>query len=176
MERRELLQRYKGEKDPNVKNRLMLVVRVLFDDVSITRAASALGKVASWGSKWFGRFAKTGLEGLQNLPRPGSLPQITEEETARICKEMDGKQYWTVGEARELISRETGVAYSVSSVYRMLKCWEYFLRALVRRHVRRPPDEEIAKFQGELARLIPQKMEEGYAVAVQDETIVTADA
>ena len=39
MEREELLQRYKEEKDSNVKDRLMLVIRVLFDDVSITRDA-----------------------------------------------------------------------------------------------------------------------------------------
>ena len=91
--------------------------------------------------------------------------------------EGDGReQYWTVGEARELISKVTGVTHSVSSIYKMLKRWEYFLRAPVRRHVRRPPDEEIARFQEELARPIPQKMEEGYAVAVQDETVVTADA
>ena len=73
MEREELLQRYKEEKDPNVKDRLMLVIRILFDDVSITRAAGALGKVVSWGSKWFGRFAGEGLKGLQNLPRPGRV-------------------------------------------------------------------------------------------------------
>ena len=54
--------------------------------------------------------------------------------------------------------------------------WGYFFRAPVKRHVRRPPDEEIAKFQKELAELIPQKIEEGYTVAVQDETIVTVDA
>ena len=54
--------------------------------------------------------------------------------------------------------------------------WGYFFRAPVKRHVRRPPDEEIARFQKELAELIPQKIEEGYTVAVQDETIVTVDA
>ena len=52
--------------------------------------------------------------------------------------------------------------------------WGYFFRAPVKRHVRRPPDEEIARFQKELAELIPQKIEEGYTVAVQDETIVTS--
>ena len=176
MEREELLQLYKEEKDPNVKDRLMLNIRVRFENNSITEAAHSLGKVTSWGSKWYRRFAKAGLEGLQNLPRPGRPARITGEETAGIRKEMDGRQYWTVRGARELISKVTGVTYSVSSVYKMLRRWGYFLRVPVKRHVRRPPDEEIARFQKELAELIPKKIEESYTVAVQDETIVTADA
>ena len=151
MEREELLQLYKKEKDPNVKDRLMLNIRVRFENHGITEAARFLGKVTSWGSKWYRRFAKAGLEGLQNLPRPGRPTRITGEETAGIRKEMDGRQYWTVGGARELISKVTGVTYSVSSVYKMLRRWGYFLRVPVKRHVRRPPDEEIARFQKELA-------------------------
>ena len=49
----------------------------------------------------------------------------------------------------------------------MLKRWEYSLKVPVKRHVRRPPDEEIVRFQEELGRLIPQKIEEGYVVAIQ---------
>ena len=123
MEREELLQLYKKEKDPNVKDRLMLNIRVRFENHSITEAAHSLGKVTSWGSKWYRRFAKAGLEGLQNLPRSGRPTQITGEETAGIRKGMDGRQYWTVGGARELISKVTGVTYSVSSVYKMLRRW-----------------------------------------------------
>ena len=36
MEREELLQLYKKEKDPNVKDRLMLNIRIRFEDHSIT--------------------------------------------------------------------------------------------------------------------------------------------
>ena len=69
MKREELLQLYREEKDPNVKDRLMLNIKVRFEDVSITKAARSLGKATSWGSKWFSRFAKAGVEGLRNLPR-----------------------------------------------------------------------------------------------------------
>ena len=93
-----------------------------------------------------------------------------------IRKETDGRQYRTVGGARELISKVTGAAYSVSSVYRTLRRRGYFLRAPVKRHARRPPDGEIARFQKELAELMPKKIGEGYTVAVQDETVVTAGA
>ena len=176
MKREELLQLYREEKDPNVKDRLMLNIKVRFEDVSITKAARSLGKATSWGSKWFSRFAKADVEGLRNLPRSGRPPRITREEAEKIWKEMDGKQYWTAAKTRELVSGETGVRYSLSSIYKMLKRWEYSLKVPVKRHIRRPPDEEIIRFQEELARLIPQKIEEGYVVAVQDESIVLADA
>ena len=58
----------------------MLNTRVRFENHSITEAAHSLGKVASWGSKWYRRFAKAGLEGLQNLPRPGRPTRITGED------------------------------------------------------------------------------------------------
>ncbi len=89
---------------------------------------------------------------------------------------MDDNKYWTVGKAREFVYKRTGVKYGLSSIYKMLKRREYFLKVPVKRHVRRPPDKEIILFQEELARLIPQKIEEGYVVAVQDESIVLADA
>ena len=176
MKREELLQLYREEKDPNVKDRLMLNIKVRFEDVSITKAARSLGKVTSWGSKWFSRFAKADVEGLRNLPRSGRPPRITREEAEKIRKEMDSKQCWTAAKTRELVSGETGVRYSLSSTYKMLKRWEYSLKVPVKRHVRRPPDEEIVRFQEELARLIPQKIEEGFAMAVQDESVVLADA
>ena len=176
MKREELLQLYREEKDPNVKDRLMLNIKVRFEDVSITKAARSLGKVTSWGSKWFSRFAKADVEGLRNLPRSGRPPRITREEAEKIRKEMDSKQCWTAAKTRELVSGETGVRYSLSSIYKMLKRWEYSLKVPVKRHVRRPPDEEIVRFQEELARLIPQKIEEGFAMAVQDESVVLADA
>ena len=47
MEREELLQRYKEEKDLNIKDRLMLNIRTKFDGVSITTAVCFLGNVTS---------------------------------------------------------------------------------------------------------------------------------
>ena len=45
------MQLYKKEKDPSVKDRLMLNTRVRFENHSITGAAHSLGKVTSRGSK-----------------------------------------------------------------------------------------------------------------------------
>ena len=45
MKREERLQLYREEKDPNVKDRLMLNIKVRFEDVSITKAARSLALV-----------------------------------------------------------------------------------------------------------------------------------
>ena len=73
---------------------------------------------------------------------------------ARRIQELDGKNYWTVGKARELISKGTGVTYSISSVYRLLKHWQYRLRTPVKRHVR--IKREDCPVQKELAEFIPE--------------------
>ena len=41
MEKEELLQKYKEEKDPNVKDKLMLVITLRFDDSNISWATGA---------------------------------------------------------------------------------------------------------------------------------------
>ena len=71
------MQLYREEKDPNVKDGLMLNIKVRFEDVSITKAARSLGKVTSWGSKWFSRFAKADVEILTAEPAQdhGNMPQ-----------------------------------------------------------------------------------------------------
>ena len=58
MEKEETLQLYREEKDLNVKDRLMLNIRVRFDEASITTTARSLSRVTSWNNKWFNRFAK----------------------------------------------------------------------------------------------------------------------
>ena len=58
MEREEMLQLYRDEKDSNVKYRRMLNIKVRFGSASITQTARSLGKVAFWGSKCFNHFAK----------------------------------------------------------------------------------------------------------------------
>ena len=85
MEREETLQAYTKEKDPDIKDRLMVNIRVRFENYNITRAARSLGKVTSWGSKWYRRFAEAYVAGLQNLPRSGRPPKITGEEAGRMA-------------------------------------------------------------------------------------------
>ena len=66
---RELVKRYKKEKDPDVKDRMLLNLLVERNGMSITKAARTLGRVPSWGAKWCSRYLEEGVMGLQT-PSP----------------------------------------------------------------------------------------------------------
>ena len=79
MEREEMLQLYRDEKDSNVKYRRMLNIKVRFGSASITQTARSLGKVAFWGSKCFSHFAKMVGRDCGTCPGPGRPKRITKE-------------------------------------------------------------------------------------------------
>ncbi|MBS7281311.1 MAG: helix-turn-helix domain-containing protein [Candidatus Freyarchaeota archaeon] len=67
MSRDLLEQACKQEKDPDVKERLLLVLRVKCDWGSAAQAARELHRTKPWVSKWLKKFEQQGLEGLKRL-------------------------------------------------------------------------------------------------------------
>jgi transposase len=66
------------EKNVDVRERLLLVRRVLVDNEQISRVPeNELHRSRWWAYKWVKRYAESGLEGLKNLPRTGRLPQVS---------------------------------------------------------------------------------------------------
>ena len=65
MKYKQMLKIRKIEKDPQVRDRIMLNVMVKRDGMSVTRAARLLGMAPSWGVKWHNRYLKEGTAGLQ---------------------------------------------------------------------------------------------------------------
>jgi transposase len=63
---------YRTEKNVDVRERLLLVRRVLVDDEQISRVAeNEFHRSRWWAYKWVKRYTESGLEGLKNLPRTG---------------------------------------------------------------------------------------------------------
>ena len=61
---------YRTEKNVDVRERLLLVRRVLVDNEQAARVAgNEFYRSRWWAYKWLKRFADSGLEGLKNLPR-----------------------------------------------------------------------------------------------------------
>ena len=67
MKYKQMLKIRKIEKDPQVRDRIMLNVMVKRDGMSVTKAARFLGMAPSWGVKWHNRYLKEGTAGLQTL-------------------------------------------------------------------------------------------------------------
>ena len=70
MKYKQMLKTRKTEKDPQVRDRILLNVLVKRDGMSVTGAALHLGMAPSWGVKWHNRYLKEGIAGLHPLRPP----------------------------------------------------------------------------------------------------------
>ena len=77
MKYKQMLKIRKTEKDPQVRDRILLNVLVKRDGMSVTGAALHLGMAPSWGVKWHNRYLKEGIAGLQTRTRSGRPPRIS---------------------------------------------------------------------------------------------------
>ena len=87
---------------------------------------------------------------------------LTAEETGDLIRDMSGIWY--------------AVEYGISYVRKLLRSWGFTRKVPVGRHVRRANRQKIAWFRKKLRPLIEEKRNGGYAICVQDEAIVVADA
>ena len=86
MKYKQMLKIRKTEKDPDVRDRIMLNELVKRDGVSVTGAARFLGMAPSWGVKWHNRYLKEGIAGLQTRPRAGRPSRISGETLKAVKK------------------------------------------------------------------------------------------
>jgi transposase len=68
MDRQALLNLYKREKKPKVKERILMVIFHKFDGESANRTGKKLGHSHATVLKWRRRFEEEGLEGLKDKP------------------------------------------------------------------------------------------------------------
>ena len=79
-----------------------------------------------WAYKWLKRFDNAGLEGLKNRHRSGRPPEVSEETSAMILKELSENQSgWMAKEVMNLIYERTGVKYHEVHIYRLLHKWGF---------------------------------------------------
>ena len=86
MKYKQMLKIRKIEKDPQVRDRILLNVMVKRDGMSVTGAARLLGMAPSWGVKWHSRYLKEGIAGLQTRTRSGRPPRISGETLKAVKK------------------------------------------------------------------------------------------
>jgi putative transposase len=80
---------YRTEKNVDVRERLLLVRRVLVDNEQAARVAeNEFYRSRWWTYKWLKRFADSGLQGLKNLPRTGRPLKVSEEKLSKIRSEL----------------------------------------------------------------------------------------
>ncbi len=66
-----LVNRYKKENDPKVKERLLLIIKVREDGQLPFRVVKEIHRSNPWASDWLKRYDKEGLEGLKDRIKSG---------------------------------------------------------------------------------------------------------
>jgi putative transposase len=140
---------YRTEKNVDVRERLLLVRRVLVDNEQTARVAEKEFRRSRWWAyKWMKRYAESGLEGLKNLPRTGRPPQVSGQEFAEIKRELsENLAGWKAKEIMNIIYDKTGIRYHEVHIYRLLHKWGFSPKVPRKRFVNTASSKEKKQFK-----------------------------
>ena len=117
---------YKHESNANVRERILLVRRIMSDDQDIRMVSKELHRSIAWAYRWLRRFDKEGLEGLKNKPRSGRPPDVPQEKISKIRSELsENPSGWKAKEIMNIIYERTGIRYHEVHIYRLLHKWGF---------------------------------------------------
>ena len=118
---------YKDERDAIVRERILLVRRVLSDRQHVESVARELHRSRSWAYKWYKRYNDEGLEeGLKDKPRSGKPSILSKETMNEIRQELSGSSTgWDFKQVMDLIQKKTGIKYHKVHIYRLPHRWGF---------------------------------------------------
>jgi putative transposase len=137
---------YKQERNPKVKERILMVIGVL-DDKTTRQVAADLHRPQPNVVYWKRRFEEEGLDGLKDRPRSGRSPKVASWKLERVKTLIEKKQCWMATEVMKLIYEKTGVRYSLMHITRLLHSWGLSKQRPMRKHVNAASDEEVERFK-----------------------------
>ena len=70
---------YRYEQDVKTKERMLLVLNVVYQGMAAFHVARDLHRCKAWASNWLKRYDEEGIEGLKDRPKSGRHPQIPEK-------------------------------------------------------------------------------------------------
>jgi len=137
---------YKRERDPKVRERILMVMGVL-DGKTTRQVATDLHCPQPNVVYWKRRFEEEGVDGLKDRPRSGRPPKVACWRLECVKTLIKEKQYWTATEVMKLIHKQTGVWYSLMHVTRLLHSWGLSKQRPKRKHVNAASDDEVERFK-----------------------------
>src|SRR6185437_4419813 len=113
-----LVNQYKKENDSKVKERLLLIIKVREDKQIPFHVVKELHRSNPWAFDWLKRYDKEGLEGLKDRIKTGRPPELSEETSYQIKKELsNSNQDWTTKQVEQLIIKKSGIKYHYTHIY-----------------------------------------------------------
>jgi putative transposase len=144
---------YRSENDANLKERMLLILNVVYDKQIPTQVARDLHRSKTWASDWLKRY-REGIEGLKNRTKSGRPPDIPEETVYEIKKELaSSKQGWTTKQIQDLIVKKSGgIRYHYTHIYRLMHKWGFKQKVPRKVHVNTASKQEKERFKKEQER------------------------
>jgi transposase len=144
------------EKNVKVKERMLLVLNVVYYGRIASQVARTLHKSKGWASQWLKRYRDEGIEGLKDRPKIGRRPELpleVEYEIREILK--DCNTGWTTKQIEELIIKESGirVRYHHNYIYYIVRKWG-FKHSSKEDNVNTASKEEKEEFKKRPARFL----------------------
>ena len=137
---------YTDECDTDVKERILLIRRVLADKQHIESVAQELHKSRACAYKWYKRYIDKGLNGLKDKPRSGRPPLVKHDLIIKIRKELeDSNTGWDFRQVMYIIQKKTGVKYHEVHIYRLLHKWGFTSKVPQKRFVRTTASQKEKK-------------------------------
>jgi putative transposase len=117
---------YRYEQDAKTKERMLLILNVVYQGKVSAQVAKDLHRSKSWASDWLKRYDKEGIEGLKTRQKSGRPSEISEEIEYQIKKELkESNQGWTTKQIEEVIVKKSGIKYHYTHIYRILRKWGF---------------------------------------------------
>jgi transposase len=140
---------YRNEKDADLRERILLVRCVRGEKKEASSVAEKeFYRSRWWAYKWLKRFDNGGLEGLKSKHRSGRPPEMSEETSGMIRRELSENQSgWMAKEVMNLIHERTGVKYHEVHIYRLLHRWGFSPKVPRMRFVNAASKQEKNKFR-----------------------------
>ena len=143
-----LVNLYKKEHDPKVKEKLLLIIKVKEDKQIPFHVVKEIHRSNPWASDWLKRYDKEGLEGLKDRIKTGRPPELSEEPSYQIKKELsNSRQGWTTKQVEELIIKKSGIKYHYTHIYRILHKWGFKQKVPRKVHINTASLEEKDAFK-----------------------------
>jgi putative transposase len=144
---------YRMEKNGKVKERMLLVLNVVYHGKLAAQVSREIHRSRSWACRWLKRYDKEGIGGLKDIPKSGrrsELPKEAEYEIKEILREDNNG--WTTKQIEELITQESGIKYHPNHIYRVVKKWGLKQKVPRKVHVNTASREEKKEFKKRPAR------------------------
>jgi len=139
---------YRYEQDAKTKERMLLILMVVYQGKISADVARDLHRSKAWASDWLKRYDREGMEGLKDRTKSGRPSKLSEETSYQIKQELKQSNHgWTTRQVEELIIKKSGIKYHSIHIYRILRKWGFKQKVPRKIHVNTASQQEKEDFK-----------------------------